>query len=129
MKQFTSHKIAVIEDDFAIASMYQLKLTNNGYDVRVAHNGQIGLEVVETFQPDLILLDIRMPIMSGDQMLEKMRATTWGSSIRVIVLTNISKDEAPMSFRFLNVDRYIVKAHHTPTQVIDIVQEVLDGKH
>jgi hypothetical protein len=54
-----------------------------------------------------------------------LRATDWGSSIRVLILTNISKDEAPQALRFLRVDRYIVKAHHTPSQVIGIVHEVL----
>lgn len=66
--------------------------------------------------------------MSGDIMLEKLRATEWGSSIRVIVLTNISKAEAPMNLRFLNVDRYIVKAHSTPSQVVAVVREVLGVK-
>jgi DNA-binding response OmpR family regulator len=82
----------------------------------------------ETFQPDLILLDVRMPYMNGDEMLEHVRSTEWGSRPRVIILTNISKDEAPMKLRFLNVDRYIVKAHYTPQQVVDVVREVLDEK-
>jgi hypothetical protein len=63
--------------------------------------------------------------MSGDEMLEKLRATDWGSSIRVVILTNISKDEAPKNLRFLHVDRYVVKAHHTPTQVLEIIKEIL----
>jgi len=49
-------------------------------------------------------------------MLEKLRGTDWGSSIHVIILTNLSKDEAPHKLRFLNVDRYIVKAHSTPAR-------------
>jgi two-component system, OmpR family, response regulator ResD len=117
-------KIVVIEDDHAICEMYNLKLKNSGYEVRTAHNGQEGLKVVGEFRPDLILLDLRMPVMNGDEMLAKLRATDYGSSIRVIVLTNISKDEAPMNLRLLNIDRYIVKAHHTPKQVVDIIQEI-----
>jgi DNA-binding response OmpR family regulator len=119
------HKIAVIEDDIPICDMYKMKLSASGYEVRTAHNGEEGSALVELFQPDLILLDIRMPIMSGDVMLEKIRATDWGAKPRVIILTNISKDEAPHGLRFLNVDRYIVKAHHTPAQVLDVVKEVL----
>lgn len=119
------HKIAVVEDEPSIAMMYQLKLELERFQVRVAHNGEAGLALCKQFQPDLVLLDIRMPIMSGDEMLERMRATDWGSQPRVIVLTNISRDEAPTRLRFLNVDRYIVKAHHTPQQVVDIVREVL----
>jgi DNA-binding response OmpR family regulator len=120
-------KLAIIEDDVAIAAMYEFKLQNDGYHVRRADNGQSGLLLLEEFRPDLILLDIKMPIMSGDEMLEKLRSTEWGSSMRVIVLTNISRDEAPSGLRLLNVDRYLVKAHHTPKQVVDVVNEVLHG--
>lgn len=121
----TKQKIAVIEDDFAIASMYDFKLRNSGFEVTTAPDGEEGLSVAETFNPDLILLDIMMPVMDGAEMLEKLRQTDWGAKIRVIILTNLSKDEAPHGLRFLNVDRYIVKAHHTPAQVVDIVREVL----
>lgn len=108
--------------------MYKYKLELHGYEIQLAHNGVEGLKVCETFLPDLILLDVRMPYMNGDEMLEQVRATEWGSQPRVIILTNISKDEAPMKLRFLNVDRYIVKAHHTPQQVVNIVDEVLGIK-
>jgi DNA-binding response OmpR family regulator len=117
--------IAVVEDDHPIAQMYQFKLESAGFKTAVAHDGEQGLKVIEEVRPDLILLDLRMPVMTGDEMLEKLRQTEWGSSIRVIILTNISKNEAPHGLRFLNVDRYVVKAHHTPQQVVDIIKEVL----
>ncbi len=66
-----------------------------------------------------------MPIMTGDEMLVKMRSSEWGSHIRVIILTNISRDEAPSKLRLLNVDRYIVKAHTTPSQLANTVSELL----
>ncbi|MDB5163943.1 MAG: hypothetical protein JWS12_561 [Candidatus Saccharibacteria bacterium] len=118
-------KIAVIEDDIPICSMYEFKLKSSGYEVKTAHDGKEGLQLCKEFVPDLILLDLRMPVMSGDEMLQRLRATNWGSNIRVIVLTNISKDEAPHILRFLSVDRYIVKAHHTPGQVLEIIKEIL----
>lgn len=118
-------KLAIIEDEPAIAMMYKFKLELEKFEVQIAHNGAEGLKLCREFQPDIILLDIRMPVMSGDDMLEKMRATEWGSKPRVIVLTNISKDEAPAKLRFLNVDRYVVKAHHTPQQIVSVVREVM----
>ncbi len=117
--------ILVVEDDLAIARMYALKLANTGYVVELAHDGVEGYIKAERLRPALILLDIFMPMVSGDKLLEKVRATEWGSTIKVIILTNTSKDEAPMQLRLLNVDRYIVKAHYTPTQVLEIVKEVL----
>ncbi|MCA9324568.1 response regulator [Candidatus Saccharibacteria bacterium] len=118
-------KIVVVEDEPSIQQLYVYKLENDGFEVRAASNGQEGLAVIKGFEPDLILLDLRMPVMSGDVMLEKLRSTDWGSSVRVVVLTNISKDEAPRNLRFLSVDRYIVKAHHTPSQIVAIVEEIL----
>ena len=118
-------KICIIEDDKTIAAMYQFKLERRDYEVRVAYDGHAGLALIKDFAPAIVLLDLRMPVMNGDDMLERLRATAWGGDIRVIILTNISKAEAPPKLRFLNVDRYVVKAHHTPTQVVNIVDEVL----
>lgn len=120
-------KIVLVEDDPTIQYLYKAKLELSGFKVSSAENGVKGLEIVETLSPVLVLLDIRMPVMNGDEMLAKMRATDWGSKPRVIVLTNISRDEAPSMLKFLNVDRYLVKAHYTPTQVVEVVNEVLYG--
>lgn len=117
--------IAVVEDEAAIAAMYKLKLELEGFSVVTAANGQEGLSIVDKHRPELILLDLKMPVMSGDEMLEQLRQTEWGAAIPVIVLTNISRDEAPHSLRLLRVDRYIVKAHYTPARVIDEVRSVL----
>jgi len=119
-------KITIVEDDAPIREMYKLKLKARGYDVSTANDGASALHVLEHVVPDLILLDIRLPHLPGNEVLKRVRATDWGHSIKVIVLTNISKDEAPSDFRFLNVSRYIVKVHYTPSQVMEIIQEVLD---
>jgi DNA-binding response OmpR family regulator len=125
MNDVKPRSILIVEDDRAIRELYLLKFQLEGFDVRVACDGQEGLAVAHEFHPDLILLDLMMPIMKGDEMLAKLRSEEWGASIRVVVLTNLSKDEAPQSLRFLHVDRYVVKAHHTPQQIIDIVNEIL----
>ncbi|MCL5113482.1 MAG: response regulator [Patescibacteria group bacterium] len=119
-------KIAIIEDEQSIRDLYSFKLELNGYKVKTAENGQKGLELIQQFMPDLILLDLRMPVLSGEEMLEALRENDWAKNIKVIVLTNISKDEAPAKLRLLDVDQYIVKAHHTPAQIVDIVQKVLN---
>jgi DNA-binding response OmpR family regulator len=119
------YKIAIVEDDQPIRLMYEMRLKKAGFVVKTAADGEQGYELVKNFLPDLILLDIRMPGMNGDELLEKVRRTEWGAGMRVIVLTNTSKAEAPMGLRMLRVDRYVVKAHHTPSQITEIIQEVL----
>ena len=128
MSSINKIKIAVIEDEASIRSMYCFKLSYENYEVKSAENGKLGLELVEKFSPDLILLDLKMPVLGGADMLKQMRAQNWGAKPRVIILTNLNKGEAPSSLRFLGVDRYIVKAHHTPAQLLEVIKEVLNQK-
>ena len=118
-------RILIVEDDVPIKEMYELKLKAYGLEVASAVDGVTGLELAKKFKPDLILLDLLLPEMSGDAMLTKVRDQDWGKNILVIVLTNVSQDEAPMSLRLLRVERYIVKAHYTPKQVLEVVVETL----
>ncbi len=125
MQNNSQHTVLVVEDDEPIRNLYAMKLQQQGYQTFTAENGSVGLKLAQQHIPDMILLDLRMPVMPGDEMLARLRSTDWGSSIRVIVLTNISKSEAPHALRFLHVDRYIVKVHHTPSQVVAMVREIL----
>lgn len=118
-------KITIIEDDDSISYMYKTKFTHAGYQVTTAKNGQEGLRVVEEVMPDIVLLDLKMPVMSGDEMLEIMRSTTWGSEIKVIILTNISRDEAPHTIRHLGISHYVVKSHSTPKQIEELVSRTI----
>lgn len=120
-----SKRIAIIEDEVSINQLYEFKFKKEGYDVKTALNGKDGLSMVEKFRPNLILLDLLMPEMSGHEMLEKLRQTEWGKSVKVIILTNVSRQEAPESLDMLDISRYIVKAELTAGQVADVVKEVL----
>ncbi len=119
-------KIAIIEDDQAISQMYRIKFETEGYEVETAENGKFGLELVEKMKPDIILLDLMMPEMTGDEMLVKMRGNDWGKNIKVIILTNMGEQEAPPILKELGVKRFIVKAEMTPRQVAEMVKAELD---
>lgn len=118
-------KIAIVEDDLAIAQMYRLKFETEGYKVEIAENGKLGLALCEEMEPDIVLLDLMMPEMNGDEMLEKMRRTDWGKKIKVIVLTNVGEQEAPEKLRNLDISAFIVKAEMTPKQVAELVKKYL----
>ncbi len=118
-------KILIVEDDHTILEMYRLKFEFAKYRVSTAIDGKQGLEVAEQEKPDLILLDIRMPIMSGDEMLRELRGKEWGEKIPVIILTNISRDEAPRTLWHLGVSDYIVKASSTPQMVLEKAKAAL----
>lgn len=114
-------KIAIIEDDAAISQMYRIKFESEGFEVETAENGKLGLALAEAFKPDIILLDLMMPEMNGDEMLQKLRATDWGADVKVIILTNMGEQEAPPVVKELHVRRFIVKAEMTPRQVAEMV--------
>lgn len=118
-------KIAIIEDDQAIREMYRIKFEAEGHEVVIAENGKRGMEVIESSKPDIILLDLMMPEMTGDQMLTALRKTEWGKDIKVVILTNVTKDEAAEGLNDLGVEDYIIKAFYTPQQVIDMVETIL----
>lgn len=118
-------KIAIIEDDSAISQMYRIKFEAEGYDVDTAENGKLGLELIEKMKPDMVLLDLMMPEMNGDEMLQKLRATTFGKNVKVIILTNMGESEAPETVKSLGVLAFIVKANMTPRQVAELVNKHL----
>ena len=118
-------KVAVVEDDMAIAQMYRVKFQSLGWHVETASNGKVGLELAEAMRPDIILLDLMMPEMTGDEMLQKLRQEPWGEKIKVIILTNMGEQEAPKSLQKLGVTKFIVKAEMTPRQVAALVQQEL----
>lgn len=118
-------KIAIIEDDAVISQMYRMKFEADGFDVQLADNGKSGVEMVEKFAPDIVLLDIQMPEMSGDEALRQIRKQPWGANIPVIVLTNLGAEESPKVLKELSIHSYIVKAELTPSQVVARVKEAL----
>ena len=119
-------KIAIIEDDPVIRQMYLMKFEAAGFTVETAENGKDGVALVEKFTPDIILLDVSMPIMSGDEALAAIRAQSCGKDIPVMILTNLGEEEAPKELKTLSISSYIVKAELTPSQVVARVKEVLE---
>lgn len=120
-------KIAIIEDDQAISQMYRFKFEADGFEVETAENGKLGLELAKSMKPDIILLDLMMPEMNGDEMLAEMRKTTWGKNIKVVILTNKGEQEIPPEVKTLGVSAVILKADMTPRQVAELVQKKLQG--
>ena len=121
-KQF---KVAIIEDDITISQMYRFKFEAEGYQVETASNGKLGLALAEDMKPDIILLDLMMPEMNGDEMLQKLRAKPWGKTMKVVVLTNMGEQEIPEEVKQMGVVAVILKADMTPRQVAELVKQRL----
>lgn len=122
-----AYKVAIVEDDQTISQMYRFKFEAEGFTVETAENGQLGLKLAEDMKPDIMLLDLMMPVMNGDEMLATLRATSWGKKVKVIILTNMGEQEVPARVRELGVEAVILKADMTPRQVAELVKKHLSA--
>lgn len=87
-------KILIVEDELPLLNVYADRFSNEGFLVFKASNGQEGLDLAIKEKPDLILLDILMPVMDGLTMMQKLRENdTWGKTVPIILLTNLSAEE------------------------------------
>lgn len=118
-------KIVIIEDDLAISQMYRMKFETDGFEVYLADNGQSGVDLVKTVQPNIVLLDLLMPELSGHQTLAEIRADQNIANTPVIILTNTESEQAEIEAQQLGIEAYIIKANETPTQVVAKTKEVL----
>lgn len=121
-------KIAIIEDDPAISQMYRMKFEADGFEVQVAENGKNGVDLVKNLKPDMILIDLQMPVMDGVEALTEIRKHDWGKTIPAIFLTNMGQEESPKEIKNLNIHSYIVKADLTPSQVVGRIKAALGLK-
>lgn len=118
-------KILIVEDDNFVAEVYSTKLLEMGHDVQIARNGEEGLALVGKDKPDLILLDIIMPVMGGLEMLQELKQREEWKNIPVILLTNVGEKESIQKVRNLGVKDYLIKSHFTPAEVIEKINSVL----
>lgn len=118
-------KILVVEDEPSLLGALQNKLTQEGFEFIEAQNGQIGLEKALAEKPDMILLDIIMPVMDGLTMLNKLREDEWGKKVPVIILTNLSDDEKVMEAVKQGSYDYLIKSNWSIDEVIRKVKERL----
>lgn len=119
--------ILVSDDDLTLAEMYELRLKAEGALVAVAHNGREAIEMMEANQPDIILLDIMMPEMSGFDVLKYMQDNPNLAKIPVIVLTALIENDKYQHARELGAKGYIVKSQSTPADVVAKIKEILTG--
>ena len=103
-------KILLVEDDMALSAVYRSRLEIEGFDVREANNGEDALSATVEYRPDLILLDVMMPKISGFDVLGILRNTPETANVRIIMLTALSQPKDKERAESLGVDDYLVKS-------------------
>ncbi len=122
-------KILLAEDDYFIQDIYQTKLKQEGFETVLAENGKEVLINLEKEIPDLIMLDILMPYMSGIEALRKIKENEEWEKIPVLILSNLSQNEDIDEALSLGANDYLIKSQFSPSEVIEKVKEILAGKN
>ncbi|TWP22609.1 response regulator [TM7 phylum sp. oral taxon 349] len=116
--------ILMIEDDRFIGEMYVRSLRQAGYDVEWAIDGRDGLVMATNKTYDLVLLDIMLPELRGQEILREIKKNPVAKHSHVAVMTNFDQDEETRQEIERNVDAYFVKAEITPRRLLEIVQQI-----
>ena len=120
-------QILVVEDEPAINEVYQLVLKDSGYLVQAAFDGQQALNLLDNYEPDIILLDLRMPIVDGLEFL-KQYDLKQHPKVKVVVLSNYDAENDIKEAHKLGASRYVLKAWSSPNELKLLVKKVLQEK-
>ncbi len=123
-----SQKILVVEDERTLNEAYQMILEQDGYDVHVVFDGKEALEKCKTFEPDVILLDLRMPKMGGIEFLKHYNLKEEHPKVKVIVFSNLdTQGEVDEAYK-LGAHKYMLKAWASPKELSQLVANTLEDK-
>ncbi len=117
-------KILIVDDEQFIREFYQELLTQEGYGVQIAKDGQEGVELALQQKPDLILLDIKMPVMDGFTTFEKLKSNS--INVPVIFLTNIGDTEHILQAQEAAASSFLIKSNIKPEELLSEVKNALD---
>jgi len=120
-------KILIVDDETELAGLFGTRLQAEGYEVQQCDNGETALATARSYKPDLILLDLMMPRLSGFDAIELFRNTLETSASKIIVLSALSQPADMEKTKSLGADGYIVKSDNTIGEVVAQVKAVLEA--
>jgi CheY-like chemotaxis protein len=124
-----SKKILIIEDELPMLKALSEKFAREGFSVLEARNGEEGLEVALKTKPDLIILDLFMPVMDGKAMMQELRRDVWGKKVPIIILTNLNPDDKTLNeIMASGPSYYFIKSKWQLEDLVEKVKEELGVK-
>jgi len=119
-------KVLIVEDEEVLADALEMKFKHENFQVFKAENGQVGLDMIQANRPDIILLDLMMPVMDGKTMLHKLREIPEFKYLPVVILTNAGDVESIKQTKtYDNASAFLIKSNINPEDAITIVKELL----
>ncbi|MFA5069871.1 MAG: response regulator [Patescibacteria group bacterium] len=122
-------KVLLVEDDTFLSGMYVTKLGLENFAVSLASDGKQGLKMIKDELPDLILLDLVLPKISGFDILKEIKKDKKTKDIPVILLTNLGQKKDVEKGFALGANDYLIKAHFMPSEVVDKVKNMMNKKY
>jgi len=113
-----------VDDDASVLELYRKKLIQGGFDVRIALDGLEAVKILSSFTPDLVVLDLMMPKLSGTDVLKFIRTRPALAKVPVAVLTNAFMSDHARAAISMGVDRAIVKGECTPKKMLELAQQI-----
>ncbi|MFA6919285.1 MAG: response regulator [Patescibacteria group bacterium] len=120
--------ILIVEDDIFLSDLYKTKMELEGFKVLAAYDGEKGLELAQKNSPNIILLDLILPKLSGFGVLEKLKANKATQNIPVIILTNLSQKSDVEKGLKIGANDYLIKAHFMPSEVVEKIKRLMSAK-
>jgi len=120
-----AEKILVVEDDKFLRELISRKLSDEGFDITQAVDGEDGIEKIKEVKPDLVLLDLILPSIDGFEVLSRIKEDPSVASIPVIILSNLGQKEEIEKGLSLGAVDFLIKAHFTPGEIIDKIKTLL----
>lgn len=120
-------RILLVEDDDALASVYITRLQAEGFDTRRVENGEDALAAAISYHPDLVLLDVMMPKVSGFDVLDILRNTPETANLKIVMLTALGQESDKQQAESLGADDYLVKSQVVIADVIDRIKHHLEA--
>jgi len=118
--------ILIVEDEPDVQEIYKTKFEKFGYKVITAKSGTSGIDLTVREKPDLILLDIVLPLKEGFEVLENLKRNPETKDIPVVILSNLDQDYEIKMGKNLGAAAYLTKVDTTPDELVKVVEEILN---
>lgn len=126
MPKIKTLNILIVEDDVFLADLYKTKFALEGFKVNAAYDGEKGLEMAVKNLPDIVLLDLVLPKLSGFDVLKELKSSNKTKDIPVILLTNLSQKSDVEKGLKLGASDYLIKAHFMPSEVVEKIKKLIN---
>ncbi len=120
--------ILLVEDDPFLIDIYVTKFEKAGFNVEAVQSGDIAIEKIKEQEPDILVLDIVLPVFDGWEILSKIKEKLKIKKMKIVVLSNLGQKREIKKGLELGATKYLIKAHYTPSQVVEEIKEIINNQ-